>query len=172
MSIERISTIQTASVITQPTDATEHLTLIEKLEQERTRLNKQANDDIDAVSKENHAYQVGLIGGLTNAIKIVKQHQAESGWISVDEQLPHAEEMLTNHYDPKEFYEIILKTGELLIASYTHMKNDGNNEILFMDCTVVLKDSKWELLDAGFDGYQADEVSYWKPIKPPSEVQA
>lgn len=53
-------------------------TLIEKLEQERSRLNKQANDDIDVVSKENHAYQVGLIGGLTNAINIVKQHQAES----------------------------------------------------------------------------------------------
>ena len=78
MSIERISTIQTASVITQPTDAVERLTLIEKLEQERSRLNKQANDDIDVVSKENHAYQVGLIGGLTNAIDIVKQHEAES----------------------------------------------------------------------------------------------
>lgn len=62
----------------KPTDATERLTLIEKLERERTRLNKQANDDIDVVSKENHAYQVGLIGGLTNAIDIVKQHEAES----------------------------------------------------------------------------------------------
>lgn len=77
--MERISTIQTASVITQPTDAVERpLTLVEKLELERTRLNKQANDDIDVVSKENHAYQVGLIGGLTNAIDIVKQHEAES----------------------------------------------------------------------------------------------
>lgn len=56
----------------------EPLTLIEKLEQERSRLNKQANDDIDVVSKENHAYQVGLIGGLTNAINIVKQHEAET----------------------------------------------------------------------------------------------
>ena len=61
-----------------PTDAVEPLTLIEKLERERSRLNKQANDDIDVVSKENHAYQVGLIGGLTNAIDIVKQHEAES----------------------------------------------------------------------------------------------
>ena len=60
-------------------DAVERpLTLIEKLEQERTRLNKQANDDIDVVSKENHAYQVGLIGGLPNAINIVKQLEAES----------------------------------------------------------------------------------------------
>ena len=57
---------------------TQPKTLIEKLERERSRLNKQANDDIDVVSKENHAYQVGLIGGLTNAIDIVKQHEAES----------------------------------------------------------------------------------------------
>ena len=114
-------------------------------------------------------YWIGF--GIDTAIDIVKQHQAENGWISVDERLPHAEEMLTNHYEPKEFYEIILKTGELLIASYTHMKNDGINEILFMDCTIVLTDGHWELLDAGFDGYQADDVAYWKPIKPPSEVQ-
>ncbi len=71
---------QLSNVLMQPnpTDAVERLTLIEKLEQERKRLNKQANDDIDVVSKENHAYQVGLIGGLTNAIDIVKQHEAES----------------------------------------------------------------------------------------------
>lgn len=71
---------QLSNVLMQPnpTDAVEPLTLIEKLEQERSRLNKQANDDIDVVSKENHAYQVGLIGGLTNAINIVKQHEAES----------------------------------------------------------------------------------------------
>ena len=67
-------------------------TLIEKLEQERSRLNKQANDDIDVVSKENHAYQVGLIGGLTNAIDIVKQHQDESGWIACSERMPEDEQ--------------------------------------------------------------------------------
>lgn len=67
-----------SNVLMQPTDAVKPLTLIEKLERERSRLNKQANDDIDVVSKENHAYQVGLIGGLTNAIDIVKQHEAES----------------------------------------------------------------------------------------------
>lgn len=71
---------QLSNVLMQPNpaDAVEPLTLIEKLERERSRLNKQANDDIDVVSKENHAYQVGLIGGLTNAIDIVKQHEAES----------------------------------------------------------------------------------------------
>ena len=102
--------------------------------------------------------------GFQTAIDIVKEH---SDWVSVDERLPHAEDMLTNHYNPKEFYEIILKTGELLITSFTHMKNDGNNEIVFMDCTITLIDGEWKLLDDGYDVYEVDEVAYWKPIKPP-----
>ena len=105
--------------------------------------------------------------GLQAAIDIVKEH---SDWVSVDERLPYAEEMLTNHYDPKEFYEIILKTGELLITSFTHMKNDGINEILFVGCTITLTDGEWELLDYGSSVYEVDEVAYWKPIQPPSKV--
>ena len=105
--------------------------------------------------------------GLQAAIDIVKEH---SDWVSVDERLPYAEEMLTNHYDPKEFYEIILKTGELLITSFTHMKNDGINEILFVGCTITLTDGEWELLDYGYSVYEVDEVAYWKPIQPPSKV--
>ena len=105
--------------------------------------------------------------GLQTAIDIVKEH---SDWVSVDERLPYAEEMLTNHYDPKEFYEIILKTGELLITSFTHMKNDGINEILFVGCTITLTDGEWELLDYGYSVYEVDEVAYWKPIQPPSKV--
>ena len=92
-------------------------TLIEKLDRELAR-NSRFNWDL----------------GFQDAIDIVKEH---SDWVSVDERLPHAEEMLTNHYNPKEFYEIILKTGELLITSFTHLKNDGNNEIVFMDCTII-----------------------------------
>ncbi len=105
--------------------------------------------------------------GLQDAIDIVKEHNE---WIPTDERLPYAEEMLTNHYDPKEFYEIILKTGELLITSFTHMKNDGNNEIVFMDCTITLIDGVWKLLDDGYDVYEVDEVAYWKPIQPPRGV--
>ena len=131
-------------------------TLIDKLEQRKQDFEPRFASDF------------WILEGLDKAINIVKEHNE---WISTNERLPYAEEILTNHYDPKEFYEIILKTGELLIASYTHMKNDGINEILFMDCTIVLTDGHWELLDAGFDGYQTDEVAYWKPIKPPSEVQ-
>ena len=102
--------------------------------------------------------------GFQTAIDIVKEH---SDWVSTDEQLPYAEEMLTNHYNPKEFYEIILKTGELLITSFTHLKNDGNNEIVFLDCNIALTDGEWKLLDGGFNVYEVSEVAYWKPIKPP-----
>ena len=106
--------------------------------------------------------------GLQAAIDIVKEH---SDWVSTDEQLPYAEEMLTNHYNPKEFYEIILKTGELLITSFTHLKNDGNNEIVFMDCTITLIDGEWKLLDDGCDVYEVGEVAYWKQIHPPRGVK-
>lgn len=147
------------------TDAAERsMTLIEKLEQ-------LSDEYLNQYTAYGDNADLNCSSAVDDAIAIVKQHQSESGWVSVDERLPHPEEMLTNHYEPKEFYEIILKTGELLIASYTHMKNDGNNEVLFMDCTIALTDGRWELLDAGFDGYQADDVAYWKPIKPPSEVQ-
>ena len=125
-------------------------TLIEKLDRELARNGRFNNWDLV----------------VQDAIDIVKEH---SDWVSVDERLPHAEEMLTNHYNPKEFYEIILKTGELLITSFTHLKNDGNNEIVFMDCTITLIDGEWKLLDDGCDVYEVGEVAYWKQIHPPSE---
>ena len=74
--MERISTIQTASVITQPTDAVEHLTLIEKLEQEVKRLG-----ELKAQEKPHSLGYVFLghhIAATVNAINIVKQHEAES----------------------------------------------------------------------------------------------
>ena len=62
--------------------------LIEKLEEERQRLNRQANNDMSSGIglKESHSYMVGLVGGLTNAIKIVEQH---SEWINADDCLPN-----------------------------------------------------------------------------------
>ena len=76
MSIERISTIQTASVITQPTDAVERLTLIEKLEREVKRLSdlkaKEKPDSLEYMFLGHH------IVATVNAINIVKQHEAES----------------------------------------------------------------------------------------------
>lgn len=77
MSIERISTIQTASVITQPTDATERLTLIEKLEREIESL-ENSFEQFAIVDDEIAMVHTATIAGLKMAIKIVKQHEAES----------------------------------------------------------------------------------------------
>ena len=77
MSIERISTIQTASVITQPTDAVKPLTLIEKLEQEIESL-ENSFEQFAIVDDEITMVHTATIAGLKMAIKIVKQHEAES----------------------------------------------------------------------------------------------
>lgn len=137
-----------SNVLMQPKlDAVERpMALIEKLEQERTRLNKQANDDIDVVSKENHAYQVGLIGGLTNAIDIVKQHQAESEWISADERLPN-------------------KDGKYLVYCVGNRElTKDRKELSIMRFNQKTKGG-WFALSPLF------KVVYWQPIQPPSEVQ-
>ena len=72
MSIERISTIQTASVITQPTDAVERLTLVEKLEEYHHSLYERWYDN------HKHPYDEGAMDAVEKAINIVKQHEAES----------------------------------------------------------------------------------------------
>lgn len=58
----------------KPTNATERLTLIEKLELEKECW----HDD-----GENNVHRI-----IDDCIDIVKQHQGESGWISADERLP------------------------------------------------------------------------------------
>ena len=100
------------------------MTLVEMLEQRKQDFEPRFASDF------------WILEGLDKAINIVKEYNE---WISTDEQLPYAEEMLTNHYNPKEFYEIILKTGELLITSFNHLKNDGNNEIVFLNLNYHLK---------------------------------
>ena len=142
------------------------MTLIDKLNEHKETI------AVLRSTEEQGSHEFIFLGhhllGLQAAIDIVKEH---SDWVSVDERLPYAEEMLTNHYNPKEFYEIILKTGELLITSFTHMKNDGINEIVFTDCTIILIDGEWKLLDDGCDVYEVGEVAYWKPIQPPRGVK-
>ena len=74
--MERISTIQTASVITQPTDAAERpLTLVEKLEKKATQYLQCKKD---AKTLHDVRYFGGNANGFTEAINIVKQHEAES----------------------------------------------------------------------------------------------
>ena len=72
------------------------MTLVEKLEKELAKNCRLNNWDL----------------GFKAAIDIVKGIMKQCDeWVSTNEQLPYAEEMLTNHYNPKEFYEIILTTG-------------------------------------------------------------
>ncbi len=68
-------------------------TLIEKLERERNGKARLA-EYYKTVALEH------LVHGLDAAIGIVKQHQAESGWVSVDERLPPEEiKLLFEHED-------------------------------------------------------------------------
>ena len=67
---------QLSNVPTQPTDATEPLTLIEKLEREVKRLG-----ELKAQEKPHSLAYVFLghhIAATVNAINIVKRHEAES----------------------------------------------------------------------------------------------
>lgn len=73
--MERISTIQTASVITQPVDATKRLTLIEKLEQKESEVSQMMQAD-DAPFP--YYYMAGQFNTIREIIDIVKQHEAES----------------------------------------------------------------------------------------------
>lgn len=74
--MERISTIQTASVITQPTDAVERpMTLIEKLEEKKSEVLQMMQAD-DAPFP--YYYMAGQLNAIREIINIVKQHEAES----------------------------------------------------------------------------------------------
>ena len=73
--MERISTIQTASVITQPTDATERLTLVEKLEQKRDHHNHFLETCSNDRDKAYHSFGKKCFQA---AIDIVKQHSQEN----------------------------------------------------------------------------------------------
>ena len=95
MSIERISTIQTASVITQPTDAVERLTLIEKLEQVISEHNVEFNKIIMDATDHQKIAHTAVLAGLLLAIKVAKQHQSWRKMPS-DEKVRHRIDGLEN----------------------------------------------------------------------------
>ena len=74
------------------------MTLIDKLNEHKETIAVLR----DAEKKGSHGFTFisYYLLGLQAAIDIVKEH---GDLVSVDERLPHAEEMLTNHYDPKDF---------------------------------------------------------------------
>ena len=137
MSIERISTIQTASVITQPVDATERLTLVEKLRNKRK----------EWASNPHYWMDSNLIGDVfSDVIRTVKQHQAKSDWISVDERLPD-------------------KDGKYLVYCVGNRElTKDRKELSIMRFNQKTKGG-WFALSPLF------KVIYWQQIQPPSEVQ-
>lgn len=141
--MERISTIQTASVITQPTEAVEHLTLIEKLEEKKSEVWQMMLAD-DAPFP--YHYMAGQFNTIREIIDIVKQHEAESGWISADERLPD-------------------KDGKYLVYCVGNRElTKDRKELSVMRFNQKTKGG-WFALGPLF------KVIYWQPIQPPSEVQ-
>lgn len=116
MSIERISTIQTASVITQPTGATERLTLIEKLEQEKECW----HDD-----GENNVHRI-----IDDCIDIVKQH---SDWISADERLPPDNMMVLVYCNIRKTTGYAFVTHQQAWSFYHFTKNSENQALAMVN---------------------------------------
>ena len=134
------TTIAQADAVIKP------LTLIEKLEQEKS----EAKDTLADISKYQHyrdleVMQGGKIAGLEIAIEIVKQHQAES-WVSVDERLPD-------------------KDGKYLVYCVGNRElTKDRKELSIMRFNQKTKGG-WFALSPLF------KVVYWQPIQPPSEAQ-
>ena len=114
------------------------MTLIEKLEQ-------LSDEYLNQYTAYGDNADLNCSGAVDEAINIVKQHQAESGWVSVGERLP-------NDGDIVEVYRDSYKWGCLIWQClYTKSKGFRNYPV---------------------DGIGKNEkITHWKPIQPPSEVQ-
>ena len=134
---------QLSNVPTQPTDATESLTLIEKLEQER----KTHHDlMLQSPTLQDSAYYNGVTVGFMGAIGVVNQH---SEWVPVSERLPPDNMMVL------VYCHIRKTTGYAFVShqqawSFYHFTKNSENQALAM----------------------VNDISKWMPIpQPPSEVQ-
>ena len=127
MSIERISTIQTESVITQSVDATERpLTLIEKL---RNRQKFWA-------SNPHYWMDSNLISDVFNdVIDIVRQH---SDWVSVDERLPPDNMMVLAYCNIRKTTGYAFVSSQQAWSFYHFTKNSENQAM-----AMVNDISKW-----------------------------
>ena len=137
---------QLSNVPMQPTDAVERpLTLIEKLEQKIESLENSFKQS-PIVNDEIATVHASIVAGLKMAIAIVKQHQAESGWISANERLPD-------------------KDGKYLVFCVGNRElTKDRKELSIMRFNQKTKGG-WFALSPLF------KVIYWQPIQPPSEVQ-
>ena len=163
----RISTIQTVSVINQPVDANERLTLIEKLEREYKKwCDCEDNSVLGGVEQLDAR---GRTRGLKDAIDIVKQH---SDWVSVDEELPVLEyECGFRSFEPINFYQIIDHDGVLHNAYFSTNHYANDYRALFTLCQLDFYNGKW-IVDDEYEVITVNMVKYWMPLtQPPSEVQ-
>ena len=82
--------IQLSNVPMQPNpSAVERpLTLIEKLERVIIEHNAEFNKIIKDATDHQKVAHTAVLAGLLSAIKVVKQHQAENGWVRCAERLP------------------------------------------------------------------------------------
>ena len=107
-----------SNMLMQPKpDATESLTLIEKLEREKECW----HDD-----GENNVHRV-----IDDCIDIVKQHQAKSGWVPVSERLPPDNMMVL------VYCHIRKTTGYAFVShqqawSFYHFTKNSENQALAM----------------------------------------
>lgn len=75
-----------SNVLMQPNpNAVERLTLVEKLEQKESEVSQMMQAD-DAPFP--YHYMAGKLNAFREIVNIVKQHQAESGWVRCAERLP------------------------------------------------------------------------------------
>lgn len=147
--MERISTIQTASVITQPTEAVEPLTLIEKLELEYKKWCDREDNSVFGGVEQLDAR--GRTRGLRDAIAIVKQH---SDWVSVDERLPSDWSVVLCYGVPFEWDKTSKPNSNIFCAVY------------------VAEHDRWSVGYSAFGDTSTQKVTHWQPLpKPPSEVQ-
>lgn len=119
------------------------LTLIEKLEQKRDHHNHFLETCRNDRDKAYHSFGKKCY---QEAINIVKQHEAESEWISADERFPD-------------------KDGKYLVYCVGNRElTKDRKELSIMRFNQKTKGG-WFALSPLF------KVIYWQPIQPPSEVQ-
>ena len=151
MSIERVSTIQTASVITQPTDAAEPLTLIEKLRNRRK----------EWASNPHYWMDSNLISDVFNdVINIVKQHQS---W----RKMPTDEKP-----QDMQAYNLLLKTDSteyptLYSVGLFREYKSGHVWLSLVESETHIDESDilaWQPMNMPSD-------EFFESLQPPSEVQ-
>lgn len=139
------------------------LTLIEKLEEYHQLLYERWCDN------HKHPYDEGAMDAVEKAIEIVKQH---SDWVSAEEELPVLEyECGFRSFEPTKFYQLIDNEGGLHNAYFSTNHYPNDDRALFTLCELDFYNGKW-IVDDEYEVITIEMVKLWKPLQPPSEVQA